>query len=85
MSMVGGKLHAVPTTPSGGGPAMAEPVVELDGIPFLGCGTDEGLRAIAHLIRYADFQRERAELSTRAAGLAADVHLKVQERIAAGK
>src|SRR5579875_812137 len=35
-----------------------EPVSELDGIPFLQ-GAEHGLRAVASLIRYAEFQRQR--------------------------
>jgi acetyltransferase len=38
---------------------QAEPVNHLDGIPFLQ-GSESGLKAIAALIRYAEFQRERA-------------------------
>ncbi len=37
----------------------ADPATELDGIPFLQ-GTENSLKAIASLIRYAEFQRARA-------------------------
>jgi acetate---CoA ligase (ADP-forming) len=36
-----------------------EPIASLDGIPFLS-GAENGLRAIAALVRYAEFQRARA-------------------------
>jgi acyl-CoA synthetase (NDP forming) len=38
---------------------LAEPINHLDGIPFLQ-GSESGLKAIAALIRYAEWQRERA-------------------------
>jgi acetyltransferase len=62
LGLVGGHLHAAqnPDYP------VAEPTVHLDGVPFLQ-GSEAGLRAVAALVRYAAFQRERA----RAAGDAA--------------
>ena len=41
-----------------GQPEPVEPIVALDGIPFL-MGYDNSLRAVAALIRYAEFQRRR--------------------------
>lgn len=55
MSLVGGHLHASPNPDL----PMADPILALDGIPFLQ-GSEAGLRAVAALIRYAAFQRERA-------------------------
>jgi acetyltransferase len=37
---------------------VADPITRLDGIPFLQ-GSEPGLKAIAALVRYADFQRAR--------------------------
>ncbi len=56
MALVAGemKASASPTlTP-------ADPATELDGIPFLQ-GTENSLKAVAALIRYAEFQRAREE------------------------
>ena len=55
MSLVSGHFHpgANPDIP------VVEPIDHLDGIPFLQ-GSDTGLKAIASLIRYAEFQRRRA-------------------------
>ena len=58
MSMVGGHFHPsqYASTPP------AEPIDRLDGVPFLQ-GGEYGLKAIAALIRYAEFQRARAQES----------------------
>ena len=57
MALVGG--HVFP------GASADRPVVDpmdhLDGIPFLQ-GSDDGLKAIAALIRYAEYQRHRREI-----------------------
>ena len=42
-----------------GQPDPVEPIVELDGVPFM-MGYDNVLRAVAALLRYAEFQRKRA-------------------------
>ena len=54
MSLVAGemKASASPTI------QPADPATELDGIPFLQ-GTENSLKAVVALIRYAEFQRER--------------------------
>jgi acetyltransferase len=54
MSLSGGKLFAssYPHTP------CKDPFSWLDGVPFLQ-GSDDALRAIASLLRYAEFQRQR--------------------------
>jgi acetyltransferase len=54
MSLVGGHLHAAPNPDV----PVVEPTDRLGGIPFLQ-GSDTGLKAVAALIRYAAFQRER--------------------------
>jgi len=61
MSLVGGHnfVSQSPDVP------VAEPIDQLDGIPFL-TGTEPSLKAIVALIRYAEFQRQRA--ADRAAG-----------------
>ncbi len=41
-----------------GMPDLVEPITDLDGIPFM-MGYDNALRAVAALIRYAEFQRKR--------------------------
>ena len=46
-----------------GQPDPVEPIVELDGVPFM-MGYDNVLRAVAALLRYAEFQRKRARQST---------------------
>src|SRR5262245_15529300 len=53
-ALTGGHLHATlnPDIP------VAEPILHLDGVPFLQ-GSDTALRAVAALVRYAAFQRER--------------------------
>ncbi len=59
MSLVAGETKA------SGSPTLqlADPVTELDGIPFLQ-GTENSLKAVASLIRYAEFQRARASSAT---------------------
>jgi acetyltransferase len=54
MALVGGHFHpsAAADVP------IADPIVRLDGVPFLQ-GSEAGLRAIAALVRYAEFQRAR--------------------------
>ena len=54
MSLVGGHLHAAPNPDV----PVVEPTDRLGGIPFVQ-GSDTGLKAVAALIRYAAFQRER--------------------------
>ncbi len=55
MSLVAGETKA-----SGSATLLpADPATELDGIPFLQ-GTENSLKAVAALIRYAEFQRARA-------------------------
>lgn len=56
MAMAGGRLDAGPYSYQ---PAR-DPLDRLDGVPFLQ-GSVEGLTAIRSLIRYAEFQRRRAE------------------------
>ncbi|MCC6179541.1 MAG: acetate--CoA ligase family protein [Chloroflexi bacterium] len=56
LSMGGGKLYDGPYAHT----AAVEPFDRIDGVPFLQ-SSEEGLRAIASLIRYAEFQRRRAE------------------------
>ncbi len=73
-SLVGGRLHET-QNPS---IQMARPVAELDGIPFLYGGTENVLRAVAALIRYAEFQRERAR--RRSAGATASSPTEATER-----
>ena len=41
-----------------GVPDFVEPIAELDGVPFMQ-GTENSLRAVKHLIWYAEFQRSR--------------------------
>jgi acetate---CoA ligase (ADP-forming) len=41
-------------------PDLIEPLSELDGVPFMQ-GVENALRAVAHLIWYADYQRKRVE------------------------
>ncbi|HYU21269.1 MAG TPA: acetate--CoA ligase family protein [Chloroflexota bacterium] len=55
MSLVGGHLHPSqnPDIP------VVDPIDRLDGVPFLQ-GGEYGLKAVAALVRYAAFQRERA-------------------------
>ena len=55
MALAGGHLHAN----SYADVEVVEPLLQLDGVPFLQ-GADYGLRAIAALIRYAEFHRARA-------------------------
>ncbi|HET8632187.1 MAG TPA: acetate--CoA ligase family protein [Thermomicrobiales bacterium] len=57
-----------------GGPPPAEPFSAIDGIPFLQ-GFENGLRAVAALIRYAEFQerRQRDRAATPPAPSAADL------------
>jgi acetyltransferase len=54
MALVGGHLHATATPDL----PMVEPTLTLDGVPFLQ-GSDNGLKAVAALVRYAEFQRRR--------------------------
>lgn len=54
MSLVGGHLHAGPNPDV----PVVEPTDRLGGIPFVQ-GSDTGLKAVAALIRYAAFQRDR--------------------------
>jgi acetate---CoA ligase (ADP-forming) len=60
MSLVGGHFHPAqsPDTPP------AEPMAELGGVPFLQ-GAEYGLKAVAALIRYAEFVRLRAPVQPR--------------------
>jgi acetate---CoA ligase (ADP-forming) len=50
-------------------PDFVEPLSDLDGVPFMQ-SVENTLRAVAHLIGYADFQRKRAQ-QTAATGAAA--------------
>src|SRR5439155_15281622 len=54
MALSGGHLHASQSADV----PVVEPTLQLGGIPFLQ-GSEYGLKAIAALIRYAEFQRQR--------------------------
>ncbi|HEV8676788.1 MAG TPA: acetate--CoA ligase family protein, partial [Methylomirabilota bacterium] len=62
MSLVGGHLHPTPNADV----PMVEPVLTLDGVPFLQ-GSEYGLRAIGALVRYSAFQQARAAAGPAAA------------------
>jgi len=59
MSLVSGHFYPA----AGADLEVADPVNHLDGIPFLQ-GSESSLKAIAALIRYAEFQRARAARAT---------------------
>lgn len=79
LSLVGGHLHASQNADL----PMVEPITALDGVPFLQ-GGEAGLKAIAALIRYAAFQREREALARERGGrrAPADAAARARARLA---